>query len=158
MPRSVCVYPCCYASEKTNETAYGRPPTDVEAVAQNQAALVWWKIQDSCPPERQGSRKTPGDGGASAPGRAGSGGEATAAGAGLAGGGGKGTSVVGGAAGSGGGGDGLMEDPTPETVGFVVYRYRLDGREWHKKGATSVDDARAVCASIKALSNGLVYR
>lgn len=46
----------------------------------------------------------------------------------------------------------------PVTVGFVVYRYRLDGREWHKKGATSVDDAKAVSTAVKALSNGLVYR
>lgn len=142
-----------YASDKTTKSAYGKPPTDVEAVAQNEAALVWWKIPISSPPKEQGLPKTPGKrGAANAPGskEGSSHGEAPALGGGSAGG--------GGAAGSGGTGDALAEDATPETVGFVVYRYRLDGREWHKKGATSVDGAQAVCASIKALSNGLVYR
>ncbi len=124
---------------------------------------MWWKIPNSRSPQEQGSPKTPGEEGAAASVRGGKEGtsrrKAPTVGGGSAGGGGRRSVVVGGgASGGGGAGDAIVKNATPEIVGFVVYRYRLDGREWHKKGATSVDGAQAVCASIKALSNGLVYR
>lgn len=56
----------------------------------------------------------------------------------------------------GGGEDGSSVDPA--TIGFVVYRYRLDGREWHKKGATNVDGVKAASVRVKELRNGVVYR
>lgn len=145
-----------------HETAYGIPPTDVEAVEQNQGAVVWWKVpsplgEDKPRSEQTGraakATKTKSTKGGASGKRGGVGGAAEE---GLAGDGGAG-GVVGGT-GTGAAGSVLEENPTPETVGFVVYRYRLDGREWHKKGATNVDDAKATSASIKALSNGLVYR
>ncbi|CAM9256660.1 unnamed protein product [Scytosiphon promiscuus] len=113
---------------------YGLPPTQVEAVAQNQAALVWWKVPSSSPPEKERSQKAGG-----------------------------GTKATSGRQNHGVNGKGVEDITTgkcrpPQIVGFVVHRYRLDGREWHKKGATSVGDARAVSTTIKALSNGLVYR
>lgn len=122
----------------------------MEAVAQNQGAVVWWKVPPPSGEDKQGSEQAGGDARASRK-RAGGGG---VAGEGMADKGGRG-SVVGG---TGAEGDVLEENAIPKTVGFVAYRYRLDGREWHKKGATNVDDAKAVSASIKALSNGLVYR
>lgn len=132
----------------------------MEAVAQNQRAIIWWKVPGLHGGGERGSGQTGGGaratktkaaiGGASR--KRGSG--SVAAEAGFAGDGERGT-VVGG---TGNGGSVLEDNLTPETVGFVVYRYRLDGREWHKKGATHVDGAKTVSASIKALSNGLVYR
>lgn len=133
----------------------------MEAVAQNQGAVVWWKVPPPSGEDKRGSAQTGGGatatkskattiGGASGKGVGGGG----AGEEGLAGDGGKGSIVVG----TGARGSVVEEDPAPKTVGFVVYRYRLDGREWHKKGATNVDGAKAASASIKALSNGLVYR
>lgn len=46
----------------------------------------------------------------------------------------------------------------PKAMGYVVARYRLDAREWHKKGVTYVDGADAASARVKGLHNGLVYR
>ncbi|CAM9191761.1 unnamed protein product, partial [Ectocarpus sp. 6 AP-2014] len=120
---------------------YGLPPTHVEAVAQNQGAVVWWKLPSS-PEEREGPQHTGGNTKAT-------------------------TTNTKDGNGPGGSGDHAVESSAagdeekcspPVPIGFVVYRYRLDGREWHKKGATSVDDAKAVSTAVKALSNGLVYR
>lgn len=125
---------------KSSKTAYGYPPTDVQAVGQNQGAIVWWNFS----PEEErvdGTGKT-----------------------------GKGRRVGGGAAavlggsdaakrgGGDGGGDEDGSSVSPATIGFVVYRYRLDEREWHKKGATNVDSAKGVSARVKELRNGVVYR
>lgn len=139
-------------------TAYGKPPTDVEAVAQNQGAVVWWKIPIPFSPEKQQSQQ-PGDKGSKTK-------QTKVTTGGITGREGGGGGGAGGRAGEGGngsvawgvGGGILEESQAPETVGFVVYRYRLDGREWHKKGATNVEGAKAVSGTIKALSNGLVYR
>lgn len=129
----------------------------MEAVAQNQAAIVWWKVPSQSRSEKQGSQKTGGNSketrGKAQDGVLGKGGEKCA--------------VEGSGSEEGGGNvvgeSGERDTPTgdhppPKTIGFVVYRYRLDGREWHKKGATSVDDSKAVSTTVKALSNGLVYR
>lgn len=44
------------------------------------------------------------------------------------------------------------------TVGFVVYRYRLDGCEWNRKGFTVVDGAGVTSTRMTGLQNGLAYR
>lgn len=134
----------------------------MEAVAQNQGAVVWWKIPSLSGEDKRGSEQVSGGvratkakattGGASGKRRGGGG----AAEEGLQGADGAGRGGV--VARTGAGGGVLEENPNLETIGFVVYRYRLDGREWHKKGATNVDGAKAASTSIKALSNGLVYR
>ncbi|CAM9115568.1 unnamed protein product [Hapterophycus canaliculatus] len=118
---------------------YGLPPTHVEAAAQNQGALVWWRIPSPTPLEKEESQKTRGSRKASE---------------------GRGKTKY---SAREKGGEHAVEGSASKagrsfTVGFVVYRYRLDGREWHKKGATSIGDAKAVSTTIKALSNGLVYR
>lgn len=116
-------------------TAYGHPPTNVEAIGYNQGALVWWKVEGG----EQGKDGT----GGNAEGRGSAGGA----------GGGKthgrrGANV----------GEGEDDDLDPATIGYVVHRYRLDGREWHQKGSTSVNGANAVSTRVMGLQNGLVYR
>lgn len=58
----------------------------------------------------------------------------------------------------GGLGNGENNESSPTIVGYVVYRYRLDGREWHKKGGTEVEGEKAESTRVKGLRNGLVYR
>ncbi|CAM9340887.1 unnamed protein product, partial [Discosporangium mesarthrocarpum] len=76
---------------------YGHPPTGVQAIGQNQEALVWWEeLQDM--------------------------------------------------------------DPAIRVVGFVVNRYRLDGREWHRKGLTLAEGAQTTSTKVGDLQNDLLYR
>lgn len=106
--------------------AYGHPPTDVEAIGQNQAAAVWWKsIREEGP--SSGCTEVRRKEGAANP----------------------------------EGGAGREEDDDPKNltiIGHVVYRYRLDGREWHKKGGTNVDGVKTTSTRITGLQNGSVYR
>lgn len=115
---------------------YGYPPTDVEALGQNRSATVWWK-----PVQIEGKSKSSGDkeGGGRAAGA-----EETERGI--------GNDIAGGVLGE----DRDFKKLT--MVGYVVYRYRLDGREWHKKGGTNVDGVETASTRVKGLQNGLVYR
>lgn len=116
----------------------------MEAVGQDQAALVWWKVQL---PQEQPAARGSAQGGKS--------------GVGQGGGSGGGRAILwgdGAVRDGSNGGEGEANGSEPKEIGFVVYRYRLDGREWHKKGATNVDGHKAASSRIKGLRNGVVYR
>ncbi|CAN0071751.1 unnamed protein product, partial [Sphacelaria rigidula] len=121
---------------RNRRKVYGYPPTDVEALGQNRSATVWWK-----PVQIEGKSKSSGDkeGGGRAAGA-----EETERGI--------GNDIAGGVLGE----DRDFKKLT--MVGYVVYRYRLDGREWHKKGGTNVDGVETASTRVKGLQNGLVYR
>lgn len=114
----------------------------MEALGQNQGAIVWWKPLLPHEQESDGKEKVTSRGdkkkGAS------------------------GGGVV--ASGEGGGNveeTGHVDDMGGshlKTIGYVVCRYRLDGCEWHKKGATNVDGEKAGSTRVQGLQNGLVYR
>lgn len=150
--------------------AYGRPPIEVEAVGHNQGATVWWKA----PPLargggeiREGSQSGAENDNAntnantttnSRRGRTKNGDtrNGVCKGEGRGGSGGRGG---GGDRGGGGGGIGVGDEGAgPKAVGFVVYRYRLDGREWNKKGGTEVNGSSTLSCRVKGLKNGVVYR